>query len=470
MIKRTLKQAAEMCGGNSKGVDPELIFAGVAIDSRKILPGQLFIPIIGERFDGHDYAEQVAASGAAAMLWQAGHEVPEGIKDFPRIIVKNTLAALQKLAAAYRSELMTRVVGITGSNGKTTTKDLTAAVLGTVYHVHKTDGNYNNEIGLPLTVLEMDEDTEVAVLEMGMSGFGEIQLLAEIAQPDAAIITNIGESHLLQLGSREGIAQAKLEIVKGLSDQGILIYNGDEPLLHEELKRIVLPEGVTVRTFGMSEGNDWRASQIELHTEFSSFIPMYEGKESEAGNLVVNTPGIHNVNNALAVIAVARFFGVPANKIGEGLQSADLTGMRIEPSLAHNGAKILNDCYNASPTSVRAALDLVLSVEGFKQKWIVLGDMLELGDEEAEMHRLVGEHAAQKAATAVLTFGSLARHICSAAQEAFAKRGSGEAHHFESKEQLANWLKHRIEPEDIILVKGSRGMQMEQIVSILEKG
>lgn len=470
MINRTLKQVAEMCGGNSKGVDPGLTIHGVVTDSRNAKPGQLFIPLIGERFDGHHYAEQAIAGGAVAMLWQADHEVPSELQHVPRVLVKNTLAALQQLAKAYRSELVVRVVGITGSNGKTTTKDLTAAVLGTVYKVHKTEGNLNNEIGLPLTVLQLEEDTEVAVLEMGMSGFGEIELLTQIAQPDAAIITNIGESHMLQLGSRAGIAKAKLEITSGLSEQGLLLFNGDEPLLHEEIARTAIPSGVTVRTFGLSDRNEWSAEQIKLYTEGSSFIAKYNGEASSLGELQLKTPGIHNISNALGVIAVARFFGVPAHKIAEGLLQANLTGMRIEPSTAFNGAKLLNDCYNASPTSVRAALDLVASVEGYSHKWIVLGDMLELGEEEAQMHEEIGKHAALGGATAVLAYGELSRHIYEGAKAVMEQTGKGEAHYFDTKDELSKWLIGRIQEDDIVLVKGSRGMQMEQIVSQLEKG
>lgn len=229
------------------------MITGVTTDSRQAAAGQLFVPLVGEQFDGHEYLEQAVQNGAVAALWKKGKEVPESLAHVPLLIVGDTLVALQRLATAYRSELFVRVVGITGSNGKTTTKDMAAAILGTSYKVHKTEGNFNNHIGLPLTVLQLEEDTEVAVLEMGMSGFGEIELLARIAQPDAAIITNIGDAHMLQLGSRAGIAKAKLEIATGLSEDGLLLYNGDEPLLEEELQRSTLPAGMVRRTFGLSK-------------------------------------------------------------------------------------------------------------------------------------------------------------------------------------------------------------------------
>ncbi|MEN2454321.1 UDP-N-acetylmuramoyl-tripeptide--D-alanyl-D-alanine ligase, partial [Bacillus sp. JR_15] len=223
MITRTVKEIAEMSEGvlTNEAFEGRLI-KGVSTDSRKLAKGQLFIPLAGERFNGHVFAEQAFQEGVAAVLWNRSEPNPPEGK--PVILVDDTLEALQKLAKAYRNQLDVKVVGVTGSNGKTTTKDMIHAVLGTEYKVHKTEGNYNNHIGLPLTILAMPEDTEVAILEMGMSAKGEIDFLTRLARPDIAVITNIGESHLLELGSREGIAEAKLEIVNGLSKEGTLIY------------------------------------------------------------------------------------------------------------------------------------------------------------------------------------------------------------------------------------------------------
>lgn len=471
LIKRTIKQIAEMCGGGCRSSNPELIIEGVCTDSRQAAAGRLFVPLVGERFDGHDFAEQAIAGGASAMLWQASRAVPAALEGVPRVQVKDTLAALQNLAAAYRSELVVRVVGITGSNGKTTTKDLTASILGTVYNVHKTEGNLNNEIGLPLTVLELDEDTEVAVLEMGMSGFGEIELLAKIAQPDAAIITNIGDAHLLQLGSREGIAKAKLEITAGLGEDGLLLYNGDEPLLETGLQAMKLPEGVILRTFGLGADNEWTAADIKLEPESSSFTVICRGEVSGLGTVRIPVPGQHNVSNALAAISVARFFGVPSSRIAEGLAKVQLTGMRIQPVKAFNGAVILNDSYNANPTSVRAAVDLVHELPGFGRKWAVLGDMLELGPEEEELHFEIGAYIASDLAISVLACGPLSRHTAEGAGSRAAQDGAERVIlHFDDKEKLAEWLRGKLQPTDIVLVKGSRGMRMEQVVQALEKG
>ncbi len=235
MISRTLGQIAAMIKvENDVSSFQDKLIQGVCIDTRKIIKGNLFIPFKGERMDGHQFVEAALEQGAAAALWQK--DVPNPPKNAPILIVEDTLEALQQLAKSYRDELPAKVIGITGSNGKTTTKDITAAIFSETYKVHKTEGNFNNHIGLPLTILSMEESTEIAILEMGMSGKGEISLLTKLSRPDVAIITNIGEAHLLDLGSREAIAEVKLEIIEGLSENGLLIYPGNEPLINESDK------------------------------------------------------------------------------------------------------------------------------------------------------------------------------------------------------------------------------------------
>ncbi|MEK3882511.1 UDP-N-acetylmuramoyl-tripeptide--D-alanyl-D-alanine ligase [Paenibacillus sp. PL2-23] len=471
MIKRTVGQIASMCGAIRKGGRADEMVSGVMTDSRIAGSGELFVPIVGERFDGHAFAEQAAASGAKAMLWQKGRELPASLAELPFLLVDDTLAALQRLASAYRGELMARVVGITGSNGKTTTKDMAAALLGMQYRVLKTEGNLNNHIGLPLTLLKMDEDTEVAVLEMGMSGFGEIELLTKIAMPDVAIITNIGDAHLLQLGSRAGIAKAKLEIALGLSDGGTLLYNGDEPLLQEGLASMKLPEGVALRTFGLGPSCEWSAEDMDLSPFDSGFAPLYKSERTALGTLRIPVPGRHNISNALAAIAAARLFGVKPADIARGFETLSLTGMRIEPTRASNGAVVLNDAYNANPTAVRAAIDLVAGLEGFGRRWIVLGDMLELGPDEVTLHVEMGEYLAGGKAEGLLTHGPLSIHTSEAAARVLPDVAEqGLIRHFDNKEELAAWLKEKLQPDDLVLVKGSRGMRMEQVVQALEKG
>ncbi|MUT66194.1 UDP-N-acetylmuramoyl-tripeptide--D-alanyl-D-alanine ligase [Paenibacillus sp. NEAU-GSW1] len=467
MIKRNLEQVAAMCGAKYNNRDAAVRIEGVSTDSRRVQAGQLFVPLVGEQFDGHHYVEQALKDGAAAAMWQKGIEVPESLAEAPLLLVKDPLKALQQLASSYREELYVRVIGITGSNGKTTTKDMVAAALGTSYRVHKTAGNLNNHIGLPLTVLQLDEETDCAVLEMGMSGFGEIELLTNIARPDIAVITNIGDAHLLQLGSREGIAKAKLEIAQGLQPRGILLYNGDEPLLAAELANMALPEGVQLQTFGLHSDNDWSASHIEVGAVSSSFNVVRKGEtiSDAAEPFTIPVPGQHNVSNALAAIAIGRRLGISSEQLREGLSGLELTGMRIQPVQAYNGAMLLNDAYNANPTAVRAAIDLVAQLSGFRKKWIVLGDMLELGPDEEALHFETGAYMTPAKADAVLTLGSLTAKTAEGAKTHFP---ADAVIHFDDKEKLSAWLKEQIQADDLVLVKGSRGMRMEQIVQTLE--
>lgn len=469
MIKRSIGAIAAMCGGTlANDSIADIMISGVTTDSRRVLPGQLFIPLVGENFDGHEFGADVLKGGAAALLWQSDRPVGDDLADAPIIRVEDTLAALQKLAASYRDELKLRVVGITGSNGKTTTKDMVASVLSGFFRVHKTAGNLNNHIGLPLTVLQLDDKIDVVVLEMGMSGFGEIELLTGIAKPDIAIITNIGDAHMLQLGSREGIARAKLEIASGLRNGGLLLTNGDEPLLNNGIPGLHLDPSVKLQTFGLSESNDWSAINITVDALSSTFDVV---QDDQLLNVELPVPGYHNVSNALAAVGVAKWLGVSAAHIREGLNRLQLTGMRIEPLRAYNGAMVLNDAYNANPTAVRAAVDLVAQLSGYRRRWLVLGDMRELGPQEAELHAEIGAYISPVKAEAVLTFGPLSLNTASAAELQF-KQGGAEAapvRAFQDKNELIEYLRANLDPQDLVLVKGSRGMRMEEIVHELQR-
>jgi UDP-N-acetylmuramoyl-tripeptide--D-alanyl-D-alanine ligase len=460
MIRRTLEQMKELLGAEAIGQvgAGNIQISGVSTDTRSIQPGNLFIPLIGENFDGHAYALVAYECGAAAALWQSDRpNPPEGM---PLIVVTDTLKALQRLAKAYREKLPVRIVGITGSNGKTTTKDLVASVLSTTYAVHKTKGNLNNHIGLPLTLLQMDESTEFAVVEMGMSGRGEIALLSELAEPEAAIITMIGESHMLQLGSREEIARAKVEIAGGLREDGILIYNGDEPLIEQVFPEMPKPKVFDRLRFGQTDGNDLYPTSIELEDAGTSFrinLPDYP-------DLYIPLLGSHNVVNALAAIAVAAYFGVKPLHIAEGLATLQMTSMRIEKLSAPSGLTVLNDAYNASPTSMKAALQLVEQLTGYSRKFVVLGDMLELGDQEEQFHREIGRMLSPQTIERVFTFGRLAANIAEEASRSFP---DGKVKAFDDKVQLIDELQSLLKPDDVILVKGSRGMRLEQVANAL---
>ncbi|MED3622899.1 UDP-N-acetylmuramoyl-tripeptide--D-alanyl-D-alanine ligase [Neobacillus thermocopriae] len=458
MIKRSLKQIAEMITvrNDFKSVE-DVMINGVTIDSRKIEPGNLFVPLRGEHVDGHDYVEESIRKGAAAALWQK--DVPNPPLHLPILIVDDCLKALQELARQYRKELPVKVVGITGSNGKTTTKDITAGLLSLQYKVQKTEGNFNNHIGLPLTVLGLEEDTEIAVLEMGMSGRGEIEFLTKLACPDVVIITNIGESHLLDLGSRESIAEAKLEILQGLKEDGLAILHGDEPLLME---RIQMFKGkIQLKTFGRSESNDLYPTQITQLENGNSFT-------INATDTVFQLPilGTHNILNALAAMLAARYFSISFEKMNEGFRSMKLTNMRMELVEGSQGEKIINDAYNASPTSMMAAIELVANLHGYTKKILVLGDMLELGPEEEEYHHQIGLRLDRDKIDLLFTYGNLGKHIANGAKSVLGKQ---RIFAFTDKEALIKELKQHITPSTLILVKASRGMKLEEVVKGLQK-
>lgn len=454
MIRKTLQQLAEMIKVyNDLSTFSNHYIQGVSINSRNIEKGNLFIPLKGGKRDGHEFVEQAIANGAGASLWQK--DVPNPPTHLPILIVDNTLEALQQLAGAYRDQLDIKVVAVTGSNGKTTTKDMLAGILSCKYRVQKTSGNFNNHIGLPLTILGLKEDTEIAVLEMGMSNFGEIDFLTKLAKPDIAVITNIGEAHLQDLGSREGIAKAKMEIVNGLKQNGLFVFPGDEPLIINQLKQ--REKTWRIMTFGETEKNDYYPIMMESDATGSTF------KINRTDTLFyMPVLGKYNVLNALAAIIVAREWGVPFESIKEGFAKIKLSQMRMEMTPGLNGSKILNDAYNASPTSMKAAIDMVAGLPGFKKKIVVLGDMLELGPKERQFHREVGEHIDPEKFDFVYTFGKLGENIAAGAKEKFrAER----VFSFFNKETLIEHIKEKLDSETIVLVKASRGMRLEEVVN-----
>lgn len=457
MIKRTLKQINNMIQvENNISAFENVEISGVTIDSRKIMPGNLFVPFKGEHVDGHRYVEDALKNGASAAFWQK--DVPNPPEGLPIIVVEDTLVALQELARSYRSELNVKVVGITGSNGKTTTKDMTANLLALQYKVQKTEGNFNNHIGLPLTILGLEKDTEIAVLEMGMSSIGEIEFLTKLACPSAVIITNIGESHLQDLGSRERIAEAKLEIVKGLTEDGLIVYHGDEPLLRD---RMTNDEGTALKqTFGRFDMNTLFPTYIK-QTDNGSYFKI-NGIETEFELPVLGT---HNILNALAAMLVAHYFGISYDKMKAGLATLKVTNMRMELIEGIHGEKVINDAYNASPTSMNAAIELVTSLSGYKRKILVLGDMLELGPEEESFHLAVGKEIDYSKIDYVFTYGKLGEFIAKGAQEVFPE---DRVFSFLDKNKLLEELKKYTNRDTLILVKGSRGMKLEEIVHGLQ--
>ena len=442
MIKRKLSAIAEMAGGSVDQQFGALEIAGVAIDSRKIADGVLFVPFKGKHTDGHRFVEQAIKSGAAASFWQRDVEEPPA--GLPLIFVDDCQQALQQLSSCYLQQVNPKVIGITGSNGKTTTKDMVSTVLSQDFKVKKTIGNYNNEIGLPLTICQLDDDTEVSILEMGMSGFREIALLSTIARPDVAVITNIGESHMRDLGSREGIAKAKFEITEGLN--GLFIYDGDEPLLKPHAEHY---DGDKA-SLGLNDDNMHQITSVNM-TDGSIHFKVTPGETV----FTVPMLGIHNARNAAIAIVIGRYFGLTDDRINANLQHLEMTGMRMEQINGPHGSLLINDAYNASPTSMKAAIDTVENMTG--DKYIVLSDVLELGPDEEAYHREVGKYFEGRHMT-VLTVGSAAKYIH---EEAAAFT---EAHHFEDKAAIADYLKPRLHKGVSVLFKASRGIELETII------
>lgn len=421
----------------------------VSTDSRKSLQQGLFIPLKGDHFNGHQFLSQAIEQGAVAAFWSELEEVPSFVPtNFPIIFVQDTLEALQTLAKVYREKVNPTVIGITGSNGKTTTKDIVASVVSTSYKTHHTIGNLNNHIGVPLTILSMPEDTEMLVLEMGMNHFGEIEVLTKIAEPDFAIITNIGESHIENLGSREGIAKAKAEILEGLKETGTFILDGDEPLLEPYSK------GAQSVSVGFHDSNDFVINHLIINSSMTTF-------SLKGSDQLYQLPllGKHHAKNAGYAIVLAGKLGISSEFISKGLTEIKSTTMRFERIKGKNGVTLINDAYNASPTSMVAAIEVLSQLEGYENKIVVLGDMYELGEDEKLFHQQVGESITDTI-DQVCTIGELAREISQAT------RGI-ESQHFSDKESLISYLSKRLSSQTIILVKASRGMKLETVIESL---
>ncbi|PAW41724.1 UDP-N-acetylmuramoyl-tripeptide--D-alanyl-D-alanine ligase [Bacillus toyonensis] len=450
MIQLQLNKLEEIVNGEGLQESFHYIeMQGVCIDSKKITKGNLFVPIIRVK-DGHDYVKEAMEKGAAASLWKKSYgDPPKGIAI---IFVDDTLLALQKIARYYRKTSNVKVIGITGSNGKTMVKDIISTILSTTYRVHKTKGNLNSQIGLPLTILEMKQDTELLILEMGMSETGQIRNLAQIAQPDVAIITMIGQSHLETLGSREEIAKAKFEIVDGLNDGGLFLYNGDEPLLSQNINML----GIESKSFGGKYTNDLFPTNVQLD-EYGVHFKLNHSK------IQYDVPlhGKHNIFNTIVGIAVGQFYKVPIEKIQEALQQINITQMRFQFLTAKTGFTIINDAWNASPSSMKAAIETLQKLNAYKKKFIVIGDMLELGKKAETYHREIGKMLNEESIQYVFTYGELAKIV---AEEARKNYHTGKIKSFDNKAKIAEEVLKVITKKDVVLLKGSRGMALEEIV------
>ena len=433
-------------------------FCDLVSDTRKITEGVLFFAFQGERFNGEDFAAEALRKGAAGVM--VSRSCPEKILRQCRgtvLQVDDTLAAYQQLAHAWRKKFPhLPVVAITGSNGKTTTKDLTAAVLSARGSVLKTQANFNNEIGLPLTLLGIREQHTAAVVEIGMRGLHQIEAMAPIAEPQIGIVTNVGETHIELLGSVENIAKAKAELVEAIPAGGTVILNADNPYV-ADMSRLA-GKGVRVLTFGMDEEADIRGKDIHTEGKATCFAVTYKGKCHEYS---IGMVGRHNVYNALAAIAAGFALGLAPAEIREGLQNLEATKMRFECSRVKEW-NVVNDAYNASPMSMAAAIRTLAELTDGR-KVAVLGDMLELGSVAAEAHRTVGRELGQHHFAAVVTRGEMGNYIAEGAE----KSGVPLVCRCGSHQEAADRLHEILQPEDTILFKGSRGMQMEKIIDLL---
>lgn len=444
MGKLTLKQAAAWCGGR---VDPkyeDVEFTGAGNDTRLIQPGQLFVALQGAR-DGHDFIPQAMERGAAAALCS------RKVGDYPAILVDNPRTALGDIARQERKRIGCKVIGITGSVGKSTTKEMVAAVLEGTYRTAKTPVNHNNDIGMPMAILAMPEDTEIAVLEMGMNHFREMAYLASIAAPDYAVIVNIGSMHIEHLGSVEGILKAKLEILEGMHEEGQLILNGDDVMLRNLQEEPVQK----VTYFGSNGACAVRAEQVQ---EKEGLLTFRVCTAHEHFPIELALEGLHFVPDALAAVTVGLLLKVPPVRIQERLSMFRNMAGRQEIYQA-NGYTIISDCYNAGPESMAAALQVLGKKSG--RRIAVLGDMLELGSCAMAEHYRIGRIAAENAEL-VFAYGPNAGRVVGGAVTG--GMTAARARDFETHEELVGALKSVARPGDVLLFKGSRGMHMEKVL------
>ncbi|MFZ1217711.1 MAG: UDP-N-acetylmuramoyl-tripeptide--D-alanyl-D-alanine ligase [Chthoniobacterales bacterium] len=446
----SLVQIAKFAGGSVIGGDADAVTARISTDSRTLQPGDLFVPLRGDNFDGHRFVRQASERGAAGAMveenWKG--EAPAG---FALICVPDTLVGYQALAANYRQSLSLKVIAITGSNGKTSTKDFVAATLARKFRVTKTEGNFNNHVGLPQTMLAANREDEIAVWEIGMNHPGEIAALARLAAPDLAIITNVGIAHIEFMGSREAIAEEKGALAEAVASNGTLILNADDPFSESIAKRT----HAKVVLAGIENGSI-RATDISQSSTGSEFTILEEAHRCRAQ---LPVPGIHMVQNAMLAVAAGRAFNLSLEECAVGLASTPLTKARLQIREI-DGIQFIDDSYNANPDSMKAALRTLVELDSDGRRIAVLGEMGELGTESERGHREVGEAAAQMRIDELIAVGSLGAIIARAAEKAGLKKSVEVASH----EEAADLLEKVAASGDLVLIKGSRSARMERVL------
>lgn len=442
----TLEEIASACGGTYVGDDASksICITSVERDSRQIKEGSLFLAIKGERVDGHDFIQKCYDSGAACAVCE---NAPENTVK-PYILVHSTLEAVKKIGKAYREKFDIPVIGVSGSVGKTSTKEMLYAVLSQKFKTHKTQGNLNNELGVPLTLLSMPEDTEAAVIEMGISDFGEMSRLSEMVQPTICVLTVIGCCHLENLGDLDGVLKAKTEMFNCAAENAEFILNGDD----EKLASIKNVNGKAPIFFGISDKNRYHAQNIKNNGE--SGINCTICFDDKKLDVVISAIGTYMVSNALAAAAVGNLLGLSDQELINGVQSYKTVGSRAN-LINTKSLRIIDDCYNANPNSVKASIDTLLNFEG--RTVAILGDMKELGADELKLHYNTGKYAREKGIDLIISVGELARELAKGADGMW----------FESVERLEEALPSLLQKGDTVLVKASHSMHFEKITEFL---
>lgn len=448
----TIEKITEACSGVFYGETPTLQqeITGVVIDSRQVEMGNLYIPVVGEKVDGHSFINAAFEQGAVCTLSEKKLDTTH-----PYILVKSSLDALKKIAEYYREILKIKIIGITGSVGKTSTKEMISAVLSEKYSVLKTEGNLNNEIGVPLTILRIRKEHQLAVIEMGIDSFGEMHRLSEIVKPDVVVMSNIGTCHLNNLKNRDGVLRAKSEIFDFISKDGKIFLNGDD----DKLAMLTEVKGIKPCFFGITSKRDIYADKIEnIGMEGMKAVLHYKNEEQA---VMIPVPGEHMIYHALAGLAVGKAFGLTMEAVAEGiakLQTIQGRNHKIDTDKYH----IIDDCYNANPMSMKASLDILKNAKG--RRVAILGDMFELGENEISLHREVGRRAAENKIDLILCVGLLSKYIYEAAMEE-----NGNVYYYETKEKLEDEFPKLLQKGDTILVKASHGMEFTRIVKELEE-
>ncbi len=442
--------------GQLMSEDVDMEFSGISTDSRSIQKGQLFVALKGETYDGHKFICDAINKGAAGV-------VAEQLCDKPKpnnklyVRVNSTLSSLGNLAKSWRDGFENlKVIAITGSNGKTTTKEMVSAVISKKYNVHKNTGNFNNLIGLPLTIFNLQPENEVAVLELGMNQFGEIKRLSEICSPDIGIITNIGKAHIGNLGGIEGVKQAKGELVENFNSEQTFIVNKDDPRVLD------IAEGTRCKKITYSLSGDADVQAVDINTDglSSTYFTLKIGDNT---NLIrLKNIGLHNVSNALCAASAGVIMDIDIEQIADALENFEFPKMRLEIINTSDGIRIINDCYNANPDSMKNAINILAQLNGDFNRIAVLGDMLELGEDAEKEHKELGKHIASVGIDYLFTYGQLGENIH------YGTKGSVMGGSFYDHKIIAEQIRHVAKKGDVILIKGSRGMKMENILKHLE--